>query len=217
MDNPWTALPLEPPYVLESDVEAVRAFNDGALEPRVIHLELIPEPFLGVPDAPVVLLNLNPGFTDDDLSWHEDPEFKAQSLANLAHRASPYPFYLLNPDLRAPGVRWWTRKLRALIERVGLERVASRLLCVELFPYHSRRFGHGALGLPSQEYGFELVRNALGRNAIVVVMRGWKFWRAAVPELEEYPRRFALRSVQNVSITPRNCPEGFDQIVAAIG
>lgn len=214
--NPWISLPTSAPFVLPGDADPIQAFNARARENYRIHVEVIPEPFLGLPDAPVVLLNLNPGFNDEDLAWHEEPEFKAQSLANLTHRASPYPFYLLNPDLEAPGVRWWTRRLGKLIEAVGVEQVARSVLCVELFPYHSRRFEHAKLRLASQEYGFDLVRNALGRGAVVVVMRGWKFWKEAVPELEQYRRRFALRSVQNVSITPGNCPEGFDQIVAAM-
>lgn len=217
MDNPWRSLPLQPPYLLPDDAAGVEAFNAKCRNPLYrIRPEIIPEPFLGRAYAPVVLLNLNPGFNDEDLAWHEEPEFKRQSLASLRHEAQPYPFYLLNPELAAPGVRWWTQKLGALIRTAGVEKVSRSVLCVELFPYHSRRFAHARLRLPSQEYGFELVRNALVREAVIVVMRGWKFWKEAVPELEGYSRRYALRNVQNVTISPGNCPEGFEEILKAM-
>lgn len=216
MQNPWSHLPSDPPFVLESDTDRIDAFNARAGEATRVRLEILPELFLGRPEAPVVLLNLNPGFTDDDLEWHERPRFREQSRASLAHAASPYPFYLLNPELDAPGVRWWRRRLGALIKATDDIAVARSVLCVELFPYHSRKFGHSRMRFPSQEYGFDLVRTSLGRGAVIVVMRGWRFWREAVPELENYRQLYSLRSVQNVAITARNCPGGFDEIVRAI-
>lgn len=217
IDNPWRRLPAEPPYILDEDRAAVDEFNRRCRNDLFrIRPEILPEPFLGSPDSAVVLLNLNPGFTDDDLAWHEEPRFAAQSRANLVHQAKPYPFYLLNPSLDAPGVRWWTQRLGALIKATSLESVSRSVLCVEHFPYHSRKYRHSRLRLQSQEYGFDLVRSALRRNAIVVVMRGWRFWKDSVPELEGYAHRFELRSVQNVSISPGNCPSGFGKIVSAI-
>lgn len=61
MVNPWISLPASALFVLSRDAEAIEAFNAGASESHAIHLEVIPEPFIGLPDAPVVLLNLNPG------------------------------------------------------------------------------------------------------------------------------------------------------------
>lgn len=217
MKNPWVQLPHRHPYLLSEDQSAIEGFNTRCHnEAFRVHPEILPEPFLGRADASALLLNLNPGFTDDDLRWHEEPEFAKQSRANLAHVAEPYPFYLLNPDLDAPGVRWWSQRLRALTDAVGLEVLARKLLCVEFFPYHSRQFGHGSLRVPSQEYGFELVRDGLRRGLPVVVMRGWRYWRDSVSELESYGRRYHLKSVQNVAISPRNCPVGFEDVVEAL-
>ena len=92
----------------------------------------------------------------------------------------------------------------------------SSVLCVEFFGYHSDRFAHRKLRLPSQDYGVHLVRQAMARNAVVVVMRSRRFWFDAVLELESYPRRFSLRNVQSTYVSPRNCPDGFDAIVGAV-
>ncbi|MCA1792253.1 MAG: hypothetical protein LC667_21125 [Thioalkalivibrio sp.] len=215
IENPWKGLPDSRPYVLPEDASAIERFNARASALWRIELDAIPEPFLGRPEAPVVLLNLNPGFSEDDLTWHEEPTFKEQSLRNLTHR-SEWLFYLLDPSLNAPGCIWWRKRLRRLIEATSLEAVSNGVLCVELFPYHSCRFAHSRLGLPSQEYGYALVREAMKRNAIVVSLRGWRPWLEAVPELEGYGTCFRLRNVQNVTLTAGNCPEGFDLIVEAI-
>jgi len=115
----------------------------------VIHLELLPEPFLGAPTAPVVLLSLNPGYSPDDQQPHQDPTFQALSRASLVYAPGQYPFVLLNPEVQAPGRRWWESKLARLIEARGREAVARNVLCVEYFLYHSYRFAHGRLQVSS--------------------------------------------------------------------
>ena len=75
MENPWTHLPDSPPFVLEEDCEAVEHFNVKPDARTQIHTEILPEPFLGRPDAPVVVLSLNPGFHEYDLYWHRNNRF----------------------------------------------------------------------------------------------------------------------------------------------
>lgn len=216
ISNPWLDLSETAPFALASDVEAIARFNNRAGTNTSIHLELLPEPFLGDPAAPVVLLGLNPGYSPEDLVHHGSPDFVSLSRQNLRHEHNQYPFYLLNPDITAPGRLWWERKLSRLINARGREAVAQKVLCVEYFPYHSRGFAHSKLSLPSQRYSFHLVRNAIKRNAIVVVLRSEKLWRDALPELVNYRQLYRLRNVQNVTITPNNCPDGYDSILAAL-
>jgi hypothetical protein len=216
VDNPWQRLPLQAPFVLPEDAPLVNAFNVSASDNLTLHTELLPEPFLGSPDAPVVLLSLNPGYSPDDLRHHQDPLFASRSRANLLHLPAAYPFYLLAPDLSAPGRHWWDRKLGPLSRVAGREAVARGVLCVEYFPYHSRQFGHRALLIPSQAYSFTLVREALNREAIIVFLRGERYWMMAVPELAIYPHLCRVRSVQNPVISPANCPKGYDRAVAAL-
>ena len=58
MSNPWGRLPCTAPFVLPEDKEEVLAFNKkvGEGHPAYLRLEVMPEPFVGKPDAPVVLL-----------------------------------------------------------------------------------------------------------------------------------------------------------------
>ena len=214
--NPWRDLPIEPPYALEADRPVLARFNQDARPEHQIHLDLLPEPFLGAPDAPAVLLGLNPGFAPEDRVPHSDPVFQALSRAQLSHAPSAYPFLLLNPAVEAPGRRWWEAKLARLLEIGGRERVARRVLCVEYFPYHSRRFAHAKIRVPSQAYSFNLVRAAVQREAVMVLMRAERLWLEAVPELAAYPWLYRLRSRQNVIVSAANCPEGFGSIVAAL-
>jgi hypothetical protein len=213
MRNPWLDLPSEAPFVLPGDAQKIDAFNREASDSKRIHLNLLPEPFLGSPDAPIVLLSLNPGFSPDDALSHSDATFAGLSRDNLEHRASDHPFYLLNPRITAPGRLWWELHLRGILTSFPRSVVASRMACVEYFGYHSSKFNHSSLRLQSQEYSYFLVRQALRRSAIIVLTRGRRIWLDAVPDLESYPHLYTLRS-QRMWISPNNCPEGFDKISA---
>jgi hypothetical protein len=208
MDNPWTALPTSAPYVLPQDAPIIDRFNLSSADANRYHLEILPEPFLGRPDANVVLLSLNPGYSPEEERFHHlDSYFRNAALTNLRHRQQRYPFYFLDPAQESPGHRWWRLRLGALIARYGAEVVASQVLCLEYFPYHSARFDTSTPRIPSQEYNFELLRRALDRGATVVAMRALRNWQKAVPELAD--RTFSLNSAQAVYVSPRNCPEGF--------
>ncbi len=56
-----------------------------------LHLELLPEPFLGRPDAPVILLNLNPGFNDEDILAHGRLDFAESARLTLLRAPQAYP------------------------------------------------------------------------------------------------------------------------------
>jgi len=214
--NPWLELPTSPPYVLPEDGAAIEAFNRAVDVRHRVDATLLPEPFLGRLDAPVVVLGLNPGWSPGDAAAHADASFARRSRQNLEQAESAFPFHFLDPSLDAPGHRWWGNKLRRPIEDVGLETVANGVLCVEYFPYHSQRYGSRVPRVPSQDYGFGLVRDAMEREAAIVVMRSARRWEAAIPELASYGRRFHLRNVQNVCISPNNCPDGYAAVIDAL-
>ena len=216
MRNPWLDLPHTSPFVLADDMEAIEAFNTTATDAVRIHVELLPEPFLGDPHAPIVLLGLNPGFSPEDIPHHSDPTFAHLLRLNIAHGQSDFPFYLLNPRIAGPGQKWWERRLSRLLEVAPRETIAKKLLNIEYFPYHSDRFAHHRLRVASQDYGFFLVREAVHRGALVILMRGHRLWFSAVPELATYGRLFTLRSVQNTTISRKNCPEGFEEVLAVL-
>lgn len=228
MENPWLSLPTRSPYVLQSDLASVEAFNAripvGGLA-RFDVDDVVPEPYVGnVLTAPVIILQLNPGSCDEDIRAHANPHFRTALLNNLRHAPSPWPFYFLDPKSRDthPGGRWWRGKLRQLTERLPVEQVAQRLAVVEWFPYKSARFKRGCR-VASQEYGFWLVRRAIDRGALIVVSRAVRLWEKSVPELQSYARKLTLSSTQNVAVTPNNlkingvkCPKAWDMVIDSL-
>lgn len=223
MNNPWGTLPSNQPYVLESDKQTIEQFHkhlcnyrgkQASLEDRweneCIRLELFPEPFIGRRDAPILLLNLNPGYSVDDQKYHIEPEFESVTRLNLRHESLACPFYPLDPRFSgSPLAVWWAKALTPwyfLFENdlQAVSQIAQVVLAVEYFPYHSRRFGMRAtrFRVPSQDYTFHLVREALKRDAIIVVLRGQQLWRKAIPELETYGLVYHSMGTQNVSLKP---------------
>ena len=222
------ALPSSPPYVLPDDRTCVEAFNAKlpSDSPSRIKIEdVIPEPFVGtVKTAPVVVLQLNPGFSCRDPASHANPEFRTALISNLSHEPSQWPFYFFDPRFRDthPGGLWWVDKTKELAEVIPLPILAQRLAVVEWFPYKSTKHKHGCR-VRSQAYGFSLVASALERGALVVIARSVRLWEGSVPALQYYPRKLTLSSNQNVVLTRNNVllngekkPAAWDLLVNAL-
>ena len=237
MENPWPQLPTDAPHVLRSDRCIVEKFNARYADKHhrdcrkpscagcfTLQTQLLPEPFIGDPDARVYLLNLNPGYepkVDDD--WHANPAYRTAIIDNLGHRPAEFPFYFLDPRLKdAPGSKWWKRYSRWWIEDVGIEKLARNLFCVELFPYHSTRYNpvpKKALSpnglVPSSAYGFHLVRRAIRTGRPIVATRRFKAWCAQIPKLRGYANLFRLRTTSSVWLSPDNI-EDYDRLVGEL-
>lgn len=212
--NPWPALPDDPPYVLEIDRRAVDRFNKTASDRHHIHLNVLPEPFIGRREAPLVLLNLNPGFSPQDPDVHARDAVRGVVRSNLAHETDG--FYYFDPAFDdTPGGRWWRQRLGPIVKATSEAAVSTGTLVVELFGYHSVGWKPGC-NVPSQAYGVALVEEAIARGATIVAMRARRPWEQLVPNLVGYDRVFSLNSVQNVTISPRNCPAGWDAVTAAV-
>jgi len=212
MNNPWLDLPAGPPYVAPADAELLHAFNRSEPQLHRFDLSLFPEPFFGDPAALVVVLNLNPGWSESDAVAHADPEFAEQTRRSLAHQLRPYPFLHLQPTCSTPGGEWWRSRTRALCDHVGFEAVARGIACVEYMPYHSRSFSAKSPSVPSQQYGFHLVRKAMRRGAEIVLMRARRLWAEAVPELARYPRLHVAVNPRAPYLSRKNLEESYDAI-----
>jgi hypothetical protein len=128
-------------------------------------------------------------------------------LENLVSLKAPHPGFL-----------WWEPKLRWLVEQTSRELVANKLLCVEFFPYHSKRYSRFCPKLKSQEYTFALVMSAIDRNALIVLMRSQKIWFEAVPKLKDYTHLIKINSVQNPCFSPHNFRDKnhFEEVVSRL-
>jgi hypothetical protein len=215
--NPWLNLPSGSPYILEIDRESVGRYNESVGAGKKINLESIPEPFIGNPaSAKVVLLSLNPGDSDQDSETHKDIEFRRAMDCNLRHESQEYPFYALNPKFAWTGCgRWWRAHMKELL-RAGLDLsvLADRLLVIEWFPYHSKKAAlPNHIVCPSQEYSFQLAKDALDKNLIIVGMRSSARWVKVDPRFSKIP---FLNSPQNPAVSIHNTGEDlFGQIVEA--
>jgi hypothetical protein len=189
MENPWSDLPSKSPYILGMDRDSIRRFNEDAHDNQKVIVESIPEPFIGnPPSAKVVLLNLNPGHSDDDKAAHGDAEFRKAMLRNLNHEPQEYPFYPLNPIFEWTACRqWWLRHTKKLIEGLDRATVAKKLLVIEWFPYHSKKAGFNSKPLcESQQYSFQLAR-AMLEKCLLVILRGRSYWQKVDTRFEKVP------------------------------
>jgi hypothetical protein len=215
--NPWSELPGQCPFVLDTDRASIEKYNKLHNNDEKIIVESIPEPFIGNPQsAKVVLLSLNPGHSEDDAKAHSDADFRGAMMRNLRHEPQDCPFYALNPKFAwtACGI-WWrahTHKLHAA--GLSWEAISAGLLVIEWFPYHSKRSSLPIKPVcPSQQYSFQLASEML-ESKIVVGMRSKKHWLNVVPAVQNAP---FLKNPQNPHISVGNMDQDlFDRIVEAL-
>ena len=221
MKNPWLRLPADTPRILHEDRSIIEAFNAryGGNPQFRIQPQLLPEPFIGDPEARVCLLALHPGYKpEQDDHWHSIPDYQGAIRGSLNHRpANPkFPFYFLDPDLKdAPGSHWWRQAFgplrppqppRCLLNDVGVATLARNLFCIELFPYHLKSLPKSRAldGLPSSRYTVHLVQRAIRANRPIVLMYAFHRWCEVVPELQKYANLFRFKNPQCNRFSPGN-------------
>ncbi len=201
-----------------ADRSYVEAFNRHCTPTQRLVTECVPEPYAGPPDARLVVLALNPGFHEDDLEFHRSPDTRTRLLANVRSRQTESVVLgLLDAFAGTPAGRWWRRCFKAVLaEGHDAETLARQVLVVQFHGYHSRTYSSLPLTLPSQTYNYDLVGNSVERGATVVVLRGLRYWRVALPPLGRYSR-LVVASPRAGVISPRSCGhDGFAQVLDAL-
>ena len=205
--NPFTRINKNFPFLIEEKRNKIFEINFKLNYHHWLRLELYPEPYLGNPNAPIVLLNLNPGFSYEDLDWMENFTYRKLNKKNLIHMNKDYPFYLLNPKLSShPGYKWWSKKLKHLINKFGRKKVAQKIFVLEYIPYHSQKYSNklDKIDFISHRYNKILLKNATKRGALIILMRSFKKWENRYPFLKTYTNKCYLKNVQNPTITEGN-------------
>ncbi len=209
MINPWLKIPTQAPFVLEEDKLYVESFNYvNKKDSNSINLNYTPEPRLGPVEAPVIILQLNPSYSDES-------EGEEQVCRNILSIKDENHYHLG----AAASSGWWEPLLRELANDVGNDLLSKSICSIEFFPYRSKQFSHGQIRLPSQQYTFSLVRKGLERNALFIVTRNLSLWYAAIPELRAFDGElvFSLNNPQRSYFTKGNLPDGvYKKIVQAI-
>jgi hypothetical protein len=183
MVNPWLSLPSSPPFIAPIDLEVLTPLQHKC----DLKLDLLPQTWTGnVSTAEVFMLALNPGFRPSDyVQVHDNVDYANQWRLALSFETRT-PFYFLDPAFKGSGGGlYWERRLQELIAVVGIDAVAQKVMCVEHFAYKSVQYRPLGMTLPSQEYSFQLVRDAIRERKQIVIMRSERVWLESVPELKE--------------------------------
>ena len=207
MENPWVSLPSSSPFVLDCDRDCL-----NRCDPSNLLLDQLPVPYSGARNAAVVLLMLNPGGGQRAASADYIDQCRKRLLF-----ASRVPFMSLDDAfVGMHGSEYWRKRLRLLVERVGLEKLRRQLLCLQYFPYQSKTYKPLAETLPSQRFTFEICREAIRDGRMIVFMRSRRLWESAVPELKAVAA-IELNNPRSPYLTPTNIPgDGFERIVNVI-
>jgi len=196
----------------------------GAPEEKRLILDLSPTPFYGnVKKSKILLLNGNPSVDKvHDYKDEADASYLREFAACLSQSDSAKMFSVWPEFSSSSHYRWWNQHLLPNVDSEMRLRVfgseerarvffAENISVVEYLGYRSKStpWFYGNTILPSQEYGFHLVREAMQDRKLILIMRSKKLWEAAVPGLKDYPC-LRLRSSQNVTLSECNIisPDG---------
>jgi hypothetical protein len=218
--NPWAEFEYSDFMVHALDQAAFDAHNRIATKNFKFIPFLTPEPWIGNTNANVVILLANPGATKENIDGQREsnPFREELSIANLHGEYMEYPHYFLDPRLTSdPGGKWWRAALGTLIKETSLDQVANSVMSLEALPYHSGNFALPANPIATQSFTFELLREAMARQAFIVIYRQPDYWIENVPELARYQHKtMDPNTTQRVWITPGNLKNGYEELLEKI-
>lgn len=238
--NPWVnflnPIPQTPKYLKEDEefIQAYQKYLDAEAKPtstkknpkdekwreaNELHLELIPEPFEGNPEAPIYLLGGNPGYCEDDKKWHKAKNYLEIMSATLSHnyRADQVnnltDFAFFDKRLEAyGGAKWWNSHIA--------DKIRDKIFNIEFFAYHSIK-ADGLKGFLSQiakegqskptcisnQYADQLIYRAKENKKIIIITRFEKYWLERIKDLEEYDNLYILLNYQIATVKEGNIIE----------
>lgn len=218
IESPWLRTPRKAPYVLPEDKPAVDHWNASLdpADPRRIELHVLPEPTLGLHDAPIVVLMASPGSTPGDR--HIPREWLTRANWDSLLTPGGTPMYSLDDRAATfPGGIWWREATQGLLETGRTyEDLASRILVVQYHGYHSAKPSLPSRDLPSQGFAIALVTAAMKRDAAIIIGTASNFWLARVPGLGRYRYLVRKNSPQSKSLGPGNLGDGYAVVAAAL-
>ena len=218
-NNPWIGFEYSEKMAHPDDLDAIKHHNETSKSDYQFLLHLAPETWIGSLQGNLLVLYSNPGATEDNTNKVLQPQHELvmeKSIKNLNQENNEFPHFHFDPELnQTEGSRWFKAKYRWLLEESGNQALSKNLITCELAPYHSMKWKIPRKKLPTQEFTYEIIRNAILRDAVILLARTPKVWIENVPELTRYPRVFRPNSI-NASISPKNYPGQFDKILEAL-
>ena len=99
---------------------------------------------------------------------------------------------------------WFKPRVRELVEKTSVESVTRGLFLVNFHAYHSRSWHPIPFTFPTQHYSFNLVSDAVNRDALIIMSRNMLGWFTAVPDLFDHKNRVEFLSTRSVYLTEGN-------------
>lgn len=179
--------------------------------------ETYPEPYSGDPNSNVLCLNLNPG--EKDILFESIPANKKRygllMEQTLLGKAKNSLWYQLKDH---SGYCWLMDKTRTLWESLHRE---PKIFMVEFFPYHSQNALRFPSYLPSYTFSDCLIKEAMDKDKIIIIMRYEQGWYKRIPTLKTYNKLIVLKSFRSGKITKNNIDThkskiGYAQLLKAL-
>ena len=216
IENPWlTFRPAEnEPKVHPTDLPFFQGFNKGMgaregsdKKNYLLANHLEPHPYLGNPKANVLVLMANPGVNEKE----KNPKFRMnaskleQNRKNLRHEdLESFRSRIDSPNEPEFESVWFKPRVRELVAATSVERVTRGLFLVNFHAYHSRSWHPIPFTFPTQHYSFNLVSEAVRRDALIIMSRNMLGWFTAVPGLFDHENRVEFESTRSVYLTQGN-------------
>jgi len=214
--NPWQSFnpSLEEIKVHESDLPYFLGFNKGMgaregndKEQYLLAEHLEPFPYLGNPQANVLILMANPGINDKEKNpkFKMDPQKLEQNRQNLRHEnLKSFKSRIHSPNNRILESEWLKPRVRELVQATSVDRVTRGIFLVNFHAYHSRSWHPIPFTFPTQHYSFKLVSEAVSRNALIIMSRNMLGWFTAIPNLFDHRNRIEFESTRSVYLSEGN-------------
>jgi len=206
-------------YALNQEVEIINSFNKSLTEKSCdlykIHTHIHPSHYTGnILKAKVILLATNPGYNQNEESTlYQNSIFHKEVHDHLIFQNNR----MLSTDVERKNQSiYWHDKLKSLIKETSFEIVSKYVAKIQFFPYHSikyrsipkKHFSKNNIPyLKSQLFGFDLVKDAVKKGKLIVLLRSKKEWFKAIKELEQHQNEGMLIEIKNKRqpyLTPNN-------------
>lgn len=196
--------------------------------------DCLPEPFSGDINSEVYCLCMNPGDPDSNFCSANDKKREYEKQVNLILEQSLGPHQLLIPhyfdnmmfdeqiikedkkafvDYFFKGVKssskphlgaiWQRNVWNPLIKELKMD---PCVFIIEYFPYHSHKGFNFPKDLPSYKYRNQLIRYAMEKHKLIVIMRKEEDWYNIEDEnlgidLKKYPNKILLKGNQRLKLS----------------
>ena len=220
MENPWLSYNPEEnaPKFHQMDDLSVTEFNKAMQNPiykLAEHLE--PFPFTGNQNANVFVLLANPGISAIQMnpSFRIHPQCAQHNLDCLRHKNSESHIKWIHSEENPErSTDWLIPRVKNLVTTKGIDRVSEGLFLINYHPYNSVSWYPIPYTFETQRYSFQLVSDAMKRNALIIMSRNELGWFTAVPGLFEYKNRVKFKSSRSVHISRGNLgDEAYEELL----